>query len=200
MRFYRLSAEIEMEIGLSQRHLSLGSVDVRGHHGVMQVSKKIYTLRRAQAADVDPIHEIEQISFTSPWSKQLIRQAVESSDGSNYFLVAVSSDDTILGYICYSLVADEVHILTLATDPQYRRQGIAHSLIMDSIEKGRVYGAVRADLEVRESNESAIRLYQGLGFALVGRRPRYYSNPTEDALLLSLDLNSTTNSDDVDRS
>ncbi len=165
----------------------------------MQVGKKTYTLRHAQAADVDRIHEIEQISFTSPWSKQLIREAVES-DGSNYFHVAVSPDDAILGYICYSLVADEVHILTLATDPQYRRQGIAHSLIMDSIEKGRVYGAVRADLEVRESNESAIRLYQGLGFALVGRRPRYYSNPTEGALLFSLDLNSTTNSDDVDRS
>ena len=153
----------------------------------MQRGKERYSLRYARAGDVDRISEIERISFACPWSKRLIREAIQYHP-LNYFVVAEADNDGILGYIGFSLVEDEIHIVTLATDPEARRRGIARALILDCLAKGKSKGASTVYLEVRESNAVAVRLYEGMGFRKVGRRRGYYAKPKEDALLYSLDL------------
>jgi ribosomal-protein-alanine N-acetyltransferase len=145
-------------------------------------------VRPARAEDIDRIVEIEAVSFPCPWSMQMIRHEILSG-GPTSFLVAVSpSTGELVGYIGYSVAADQVHILSLATDPKHRRRGIARALMYACLEARECQGATIAHLEVRESNAAAINLYNQLGFRQVGRRPRYYIKPVEDALLFSLKL------------
>ena len=91
----------------------------------------------------------------------------------------------IWGYLIYWVVADEMHILNLAVHPQQRRRGLARRLLIDSMDHARQLGARVAWLEVRPSNAPALSLYHSLGFKEMGRRPRYYDDTQEDALLLA---------------
>ncbi|HUX16894.1 MAG TPA: GNAT family N-acetyltransferase, partial [Phycisphaerae bacterium] len=85
------------------------------------------------------------------------------------------------------LVFDELHIHTVAVRPAWRRQGIARTLMDGVLRAAAGEGAKRATLEVRRSNEAARGLYAALGFVERGVRPRYYTRPVEDALILWLD-------------
>jgi ribosomal-protein-alanine N-acetyltransferase len=85
------------------------------------------------------------------------------------------------------LIFDELHINNLAVLPEWRRRGVASALLRHVLAEGAAGGATRATLEVRASNVPAIALYEGFGFVTRGRRPRYYTNPAEDALILWLD-------------
>ena len=91
----------------------------------------------------------------------------------------------VWGYLIYWVVADEMHILNLAVHPQQRRRSLARLLLTTSMTQARELGAQVAWLEVRPSNHPALHLYQSLGFKKVGRRPRYYDDTQEDALLLA---------------
>ena len=86
------------------------------------------------------------------------------------------------------LVVDEAHIATIAVHPQYRGQGIG-KLLMDHILQDAVRrGLLSALLEVRAGNQVAIQMYRQFGFEEVGRRPRYYQDNHEDAVLMTLEL------------
>ena len=91
----------------------------------------------------------------------------------------------VWAYIIYWVVADEMHILNLAVHPQYRRRGLARRLLSLAMTQARELGAQVAWLEVRPSNDPALSLYHSFGFQEVGRRPRYYEDTQEDALLLT---------------
>ena len=84
-------------------------------------------------------------------------------------------------------IVDELHIATLATDQSQRRQGIASILLRHALESARSDGACRAFLEVRESNAPAQAMYEKFGFRATGRRPRYYRDNGEDAILMTLE-------------
>jgi ribosomal-protein-alanine N-acetyltransferase len=84
-------------------------------------------------------------------------------------------------------VFDELHIHSLAVARAYRRQGVATELLRHVLADAAGHGARRATLEVRRSNEPALKLYETLGFSVSGSRPNYYSQPVEDALILWLD-------------
>ena len=86
------------------------------------------------------------------------------------------------------IAADEMEILNLAVAPQSRRLGIASQLIARALASAKDSGAARAYLEVRPSNAAALALYAQHGFAAAGRRPLYYRDPVEDALVLSKHL------------
>ena len=79
---------------------------------------------------------------------------------------------------------DELHINNLAVAPGRRRQGVGSALLQHVLREGTRTGAARATLEVRESNEIALALYERFGFTVAGVRRAYYSNPSEDALVL----------------
>ena len=98
------------------------------------------------------------------------------------------SGSGIVGYVVGRSVLDEAEILNLGVDPPARRQGVARALVRDLL-SGFAAARIRSVfLEVRESNLAALALYQSFGFRPVGRRPRYYRRPIEDAVLLRVDI------------
>ena len=130
---------------------------------------------------VAPIAELEKLCFSDPWSENSIRY--ELTNPLSYWLVAVE-DGRVTGYVGSQSVLDEADMMNIAVHPDFRRRGVAQSLV-----KGLVAGLKEKDvrcltLEVRASNDPAIALDQKLGFVQVGRRPNYYRNPKEDALIL----------------
>lgn len=99
----------------------------------------------------------------------------------------VSEDERgVTGFLVAHKLVSEAEILNLAVHPEARRKGIGSQLIDAAIEWSRGLGAENVFLEVRASNANAIRFYERQGFVVAGKRPRYYSEPAEDALVLSL--------------
>jgi [ribosomal protein S18]-alanine N-acetyltransferase len=146
------------------------------------------TIDRMTREDIDQVIAIEQASFTMPWSRNLFQSEFRNSKVS-LMLVARSleGDGRIIGYIVCWVVADELHILDLATEPSWRRKGIARMLVLSAIRQGNAVGALRAFLEVRASNTAALLLYEGLGFTRSLVREGYYDMPVEDAVVMSLE-------------
>jgi [ribosomal protein S18]-alanine N-acetyltransferase len=148
------------------------------------------TIDRMTREDIDQVLAIEQASFTMPWSRNLFLSEFRNPAVS-HMLVARSPDSgaRVIGYIVCWAVADELHILDLATEPSWRRKGIARMLVLAAIREGDAVGASRAFLEVRASNQAALLLYDGLGFARSLIREGYYDMPVEDAVVMSLERN-----------
>ena len=84
-------------------------------------------------------------------------------------------------------IVDELHIATIATHPEFRGQGIGRQLLLHVLGSAKEEGAIRAFLEVRESNLIALKMYRDFGFVEDGRRVKYYKDNCEDAILMSLD-------------
>jgi ribosomal-protein-alanine N-acetyltransferase len=104
---------------------------------------------------------------------------------------AEGGDAEPIGYVCYWVVFEELRILNLAVAPAFRKRGIGLRLARHALDAGRARGARSADLEVRASNQAARGLYERLGFRQTGVRRRYYVDPTEDAVLMELDMGRT---------
>ena len=126
------------------------------------------------------MHTIEQAAFSDPWSARDFRECVASDV---VFLVAAASDG-VAGYVIAQDAADEGEILNLAVAPGRQRGGIGRALVEQVLGALAGRGARRVFLEVREANTAARALYAALGFREVGRRPRYYRRPVEDAIIL----------------
>jgi ribosomal-protein-alanine N-acetyltransferase len=140
-----------------------------------------------QSEDLEEILRIEAASFSQPWTREMFQ--TELSPGMSLALVARSEGEggELLGYLCGWVVRDEFHINNVAVEPEYRQQGIGKRLILEALTRAVKRGARTASLEVRASNVAAQVLYRRLGFTVVGRRRRYYSEPVEDALLMRRD-------------
>jgi len=95
--------------------------------------------------------------------------------------------DEIVGYICFWLVFEELHLMNLSVHPCLRREGIGEELLRWAVLKGREAGAKTATLEVRSSNDAARGLYEKVGFKPRSIRRNYYSNPKEDAVIMRTD-------------
>jgi len=143
-------------------------------------------LRWLNTNDVEQLAALEQVCFSQPWSRQALEQELTKNPLACYF--GCFEGDTLLGYAGAWLVVDEVHITNVAVAPEYRRQGIGKALVSAMLEWAAHKGAVHMELEVRAGNQGAIALYSALGFHKVGRRPNYYSQPQEDAILMNVEL------------
>ena len=146
--------------------------------------------------DLPEVDAIEQASFTSPWSLNTFRHEIQSNPRSFYWVARpdpIQNSDLqsalplppILAYGGYWLLGEEAHVLILATHPQWRRLGLAESVLVQLIDEMRNVGVNEVTLEVRAGNLAAQALYKKLGFEEVGRRKRYYRDNGEDALLLT---------------
>jgi len=135
------------------------------------------------------IPEVLSILARSPeatqWSEQAIANALAASPG--YHLVGIVGGQ-IAGFISGRCIAVEGEILNLAVKPEFRRQGIGHSLVRVILGRFHRDGVRQVFLEVRESNDAAIFFYQRLGFHQMGRREAYYSDPPAAALVLALPI------------
>ena len=141
---------------------------------------------RMNEAHVAEIAALERECFSLPWSENSIRS--ELTNELSLWLVAVEGD-RVLGYVGSQTVLGESDMLNLAVRPDCRRRGIGRALVEDLCAALRAENAVCLTLEVRASNEAAKALYAALGFTPLGRRPRYYTRPTEDAELFRKELN-----------
>jgi ribosomal-protein-alanine N-acetyltransferase len=134
-------------------------------------------------ADIDAIIALEYESFSNPWPKETLVWELANSDVTRVYLLKDAEDRAIAFCIAW-FIFDELHINTLAVSPSRRRQGLATLLLQAVMAEAAHEGVRRATLEVRESNVAALRLYTGLGFSVSAKRPGYYTNPPEDALIL----------------
>ena len=134
-----------------------------------------------KAVHVPQVAALEKLCFADPWSENSV--ASELNNDLALWLVAMN-DDTVVGYIGSQTVAGETDVMNIAFHPDWRRRGIAQSLIECLVVELKNRGSEALMLEVRASNAPAIALYEKLGFRQVGRRPNYYRNPKEDALIL----------------
>ena len=134
---------------------------------------------------LDRILEIENLSFTAPWSLNGFLQELENPVSQ---LWALMSDKALLGYFCFWAVRDEMQLLNLAVHPAYRGRGHGSYLLTRMIDIALSRGVSRIWLEVRVSGKGARRLYEKFGFVEGGRRRNYYTDPPEDAIIMSLEL------------
>ena len=131
--------------------------------------------------------ELEQICFSTPWSREGFLSALESDD--NIFLAALDlKSGKLIGYIGLYTAADEGEITNVAVSPDERRKGIGYALLRVLFARARDKGICRIYLEVRAGNEPAIHLYESSGFVPCGIRKNFYRFPTEDATVMVRDL------------
>lgn len=109
-----------------------------------------------------------------------------SGDYAGFPAWVAEADAAVAGFVVARVAADEMEILNLAVDPGKRRRGLGGALLDEALDHGRRSGCRRVFLEVRESSPAARGLYERRGFIICGRRPRYYSDPEEDAILMAL--------------
>jgi [ribosomal protein S18]-alanine N-acetyltransferase len=136
--------------------------------------------------DIDDVLALEEAAFTNPWTRSMYLAELENRDVS-YCYLARDAERRAVGFCSFWRVLDELHINNLAVRPELRRQGIGSFLLSFVLNTGAGFGARRATLEVRRSNEAARLLYERFGFTVAGVREQYYSKPVEDALVLWLE-------------
>jgi ribosomal-protein-alanine N-acetyltransferase len=142
-------------------------------------------IREMKESDIPHVVEIENISFSTPWSSHsFLREIYKPYSISMVALIG----DRILGYICAEMIIDEAHILNLAVHPDFRRMGVGSLLVSRLLEEVERKGCRYIYLEVRTSNLAAKRLYERFNFKVVGVRRHYYVHPDEDALIMMLEL------------
>ena len=139
-------------------------------------------IEKMQEKHLKQVAEIERICFVHPWSVDSLKAEL-TKDGSHFF-VATDSDKAI-GYIGINTVLDEAYVTNVAVLPTYRGQGIGKALVSCACELCKEKSMAFLTLEVRKSNAVAISLYSSLLFKEVGVRKGYYTEPTEDALLMT---------------
>ena len=142
------------------------------------------TVRRATIEDAKEIFAIEMECFSVPWSLDSIETELLNEDKKLYYVVEDANG--VVGYAGAWLVYDEGQITNIAIRPSARRQGFGAKLTSALIEECFKRGMHEIFLEVRISNSSALSLYRQLGFTVKGMRKNYYSEPKEDAYIMSL--------------
>lgn len=139
------------------------------------------TVRRMRESDIAEIHEIELATFTDAWTVGMFRDELRCAD--RHWVVALE-DGAVVGYGGVALIADEAHIMNLATRLDRRREGIGRELLGRLEALALASGSRLVTLECRRGNESAIALYESRGMRVAGVRPGYYAGSGEDALIM----------------
>lgn len=134
------------------------------------------------AAHLDEVAAIENDCFSHPWSRRSLESELKNE--TSHFLVAVE-DGKVIGYIGMSAVIDEGYLFNAAVDSHYRKTGVGSALVRELVTWCQKHDFAFLTLEVRESNAPAIALYSRFGFVRVGERKNYYSDPAENALLMT---------------
>ena len=155
-------------------------------------SRPALRIRSFTRADLDPVSELEVRTFSEPWRRESFERLLEVPS----VIVRVVDDpaaaapgrSTLIGYGIVLVAADQGELANIAVVATYRGRGVGRLLLNDLLERARAAGVRQLFLEVRVSNEAALRLYASAGFEEVGRRPNYYQAPREDARVLRLTL------------
>jgi ribosomal-protein-alanine N-acetyltransferase len=157
---------------------------------LMTITGAEFEIARMSEHDLLEVVEIEESSGLSRWGWAAYYAELQSVNR-DLMLVARNARATtirsaIAGYIVARETAGELHINNVAVRESYRRQGIGSALIKEVLKKARELSAKAAFLEVRSSNYAAQEMYSRCGFKSIARRPNYYSEPREDAIIMTM--------------
>ena len=142
--------------------------------------------RKMTVEDIDRVFEIEALSFTTPWTKEAFYKEVVENTLAEYLVLTLF--DEVIGYGGMWLIMDEIHITNIAVAPEHRGKGYSSVLVAALVQFGKEKRFNHMTLEVRVSNHVAISLYEKFGFVGVGKRPKYYIDTNEDALVMWKEL------------
>jgi ribosomal-protein-alanine N-acetyltransferase len=147
------------------------------------------TIRPARPEDLGPVMAIERRAFADPWPPE----ALFSELHSDYLRLPLVAEiqGLLVGYLMAWLVADQLHILNIATHPDHLRRGVATALFLAAMTEARNREMAEVTLEVRRSNTGAIAFYRRHGFHEAGIRPGYYQDNGEDAIIMTADIPAT---------
>ncbi|TET98719.1 MAG: ribosomal-protein-alanine N-acetyltransferase [Anaerolineales bacterium] len=157
---------------------------------ITQVFERInFRIRPMCLSDVEQVVQIDKLSFTLPWSERTYRLELTKNSAAHLFVAELEDqlEQPVVGYVGLWFIVDEVHISTLAVHPDFRGRGIGRRLLEEALDGALRLGADLVTLEVRASNQRPIDLYKKFGFQVKARKPRYYRDNHEDALLMILD-------------
>lgn len=143
-----------------------------------------FAIRKMTLEDVPSVIDLDHKSFSLPWPERSFRFELTANPASRCWVAEF--EGKIVGMIVVWLIIDEAHVATLATHPEFRRQGIAKKLLAHALRLMMDEGAHSSFLEVRESNFAAQEMYRKFGYEESGRRPHYYRDNDEDAILMNL--------------
>ena len=151
-----------------------------------------WVIEQATVEALPDILQIEEACFSAPWTRKMIEAELSGNPFAHFLLAkqvppGEGGSISIVGYLCFWVVFEEVRLMNLAVIKSMRHKGIARALVMQALDVGLGQSARCAVLELRASNHAAHALYRSLGFRDVTIRPTYYTNPVEDALLMELD-------------
>jgi len=142
-------------------------------------------IRKMRMEDIEQVIAIDRVSFSLPWPERSFRFELTDNPASRCWVAEV--DGKLVGMIVAWLIVDEVHVATIATHPDFRRQGIAKKLLSYALQHLSIEGAQSSFLEVRASNLAAQEMYRKFGYEESGVRRRYYKDNDEDAILMTLE-------------
>lgn len=142
-------------------------------------------VRPATAEDLAAIEAVERASFGDPWSRKSFADSLQHEF---VRLHVVETDGEVVGFSIVWVSGEECDLANLAVHPTRRGEGLGKALLDEALRQAKSESLAVMFLEVRASNAAALRLYESRGFHEVGRRPAYYRNPVEDALVLRCDL------------
>ncbi len=140
--------------------------------------------RRMILDDLEQVVAIDQISFSLPWPARSFRFELTDNPASRCWVAEL--DGRIVAMLVAWFIVDEIHIATIATHPDFRKQGIGEKVLSLTLQSAKEEGAITSFLEVREGNLAALEMYRKFGFEVDGRRTGYYKDNGEDAILMSL--------------
>jgi len=138
-----------------------------------------------RAGDVPVVHTLELECFSSPWDMASYYRELQNSSA---FYIVARKGERVVGYGGMWSISDEAHIVTLAVQGAFRRQGVGRRLLEALIKEARRRHAERVTLEVRVGNQAAQHLYTAFGFRTVAFRREYYPDNGEDAAVMALEL------------
>lgn len=179
----------------------------------MSLTATRFSLRAMTLADIPAVSAIERASFPSAWPVSAYKREIEENNLARYLVVTERLPDVpppperglravlrrlfvepsqpsaereqIAGFMGLWFMVDEVHIVTIASHPERRRQGIGEMLLLEAAHQARARHADRLTLECRVSNTPALTLYEKFGFTRAGLRKRYYTDNGEDAVIMT---------------
>ena len=143
-------------------------------------------VRKMTSADISAAVKIEEQCFSLPWSEKSFADSLERED--TVFLVCEDENNIVAGYIGMYLSFDEASITNVAVSPEFRKRGCGQRLVEMAKQVVKEIGVQVIFLEVRTSNQPAISLYSKNGFENLGIRKNFYEHPTEDAYIMSCNI------------
>jgi ribosomal-protein-alanine N-acetyltransferase len=143
-------------------------------------------LRKMTLDDLEQVVAIDQVSFSLPWPRSSFHFELTDNPASRCWVA--ERDGRVAAMLVAWLIVDEIHIATIATHPDFRKQGIGEKLLLFTLQSAKDEGAVSSFLEVRENNAAALMMYRKFGYVESGRREGYYKDNGEDAVLMTLNL------------